>query len=181
MSKNPDSNAMILLSGALGLFLIGGVLTTAVPALIEKSWRTPVRHAVKYTAQQKRGRKVYGREGCWYCHTQQIRTLRADTVRYGWRGVNAPISVPGEYVNDQPHYLGTRRIGPDLARVGGKYDRSWHLTHFRNPRHLVPGSIMPPLAWLVDRKGGKDFEDLLSYIQTLGRGIKWRPDNDYEQ
>jgi cytochrome c oxidase cbb3-type subunit II len=181
--KKTDHNAMYLFAGVLGMFLIGGAMTTIVPALTEKSWRKQTKGTRPYTAAQKRGKAIYKREGCWYCHTQQVRTLEADraTTRSGWRGVKAPISTPGEYVRDKPHMLGTRRIGPDLARVGGKYDRSWHRAHFMNPRHLVPGSVMPPFPWLVKRQGGKEFEDLVEYIQTLGRTINWRPDNDYER
>ena len=78
------------------------------------------------------------REGCWYCHTQQTRTLVADTKRSGWRGVDSPVSTPDEFVYDNPHLFGTKRTGPDLSRVGGKYDTQWHRTHFRNPRDLVP-------------------------------------------
>ena len=176
-----DKSAFVLFCGALLFFLIGGLLTTLFPLLSEESWSEPVAGLREYTEQELRGREIYSREGCWYCHTQQVRTLEADTKRFGWRGVDAPISTPGEYVHDAPHFLGTRRIGPDLARVGGKYDKSWHRTHFRNPRDLVPGSIMPPYPWLLDENGGQDFEDLTAYIQTLGRGVDWRPDQDYEE
>ncbi|HEY7723794.1 MAG TPA: cbb3-type cytochrome c oxidase subunit II, partial [Anaeromyxobacteraceae bacterium] len=161
--------------------LVGGLLTTALPAVIETSWVKPGDGDVPFTAQELRGHRIYEREGCWYCHTQQVRTLVPDTKRSGWRGVDAPISTPPEYVRDAPHLLGTRRVGPDLARVGGKYDQSWHRTHFRNPRDLVPGSVMPPFPWLLDRNGGRDFEDVVAYLQTLGRGVSWRPDRDYER
>ncbi len=174
-------SALALGLGALTFFLIGGLLTTVLPALIEDSWSRPLPGARQYSDRELRGRAVYKREGCWYCHTQQIRTLEADVKRYGWRGVDAPISEPGEYVNDAPHFLGTRRIGPDLARVGGKYAKSWHKTHFMNPRDLVPGSVMPLFPWLVEEDGGRDFEDLVAYIQTLGRARDWRPDDDYEE
>ncbi|MCC7138805.1 MAG: cbb3-type cytochrome c oxidase subunit II [Planctomycetes bacterium] len=185
MPANPlaktDRSAMALFLAATAFFFVGGLMTTVVPALTEDAWSKPVAGLRPLTEQEQRGRDIYKREGCWYCHTQQVRTLEADVKRFGWRGVDAPISTPGEYVNDSPHLLGTRRIGPDLSRVGGKYDRSWHLTHFRNPRDLVPGSIMPPFPWLTDRDGGKEFEDLLAYIQTLGRATDWRPQKDYEK
>lgn len=181
MFRRLDKSVGLLLAGILGFFLVGALLTTVLPALIEKSWATPVPGHAAFTDQQERGKAVYQREGCWYCHTQQVRTLEADTKRYGWRGVDAPISTPGEYVRDFPHMLGTRRIGPDLARVGGKYDKSWHRTHFNNPRDLVPGSVMPPFPWLIQANGGKDFEDLVPYIQTMGRTVAWRPQDDYEQ
>ncbi len=181
MFKSTERNAGKLFILATVFFFIGGLLTTVLPAVIEKSWSKPVAGLAPYTEQQLRGRAVYVREGCWYCHTQQIRTLEADVKRYGWRGVDAPISTPGEYVNDYPHMLGTRRIGPDLSRVGGKYDTSWHRTHFRNARSLVKGSVMPTFPWLLDQNGGKDFDDLVAYIQSLGRGLNWRPNNDYER
>lgn len=181
MIKTLNTNALIVFLGSLIFFLIGGLMTTYVPQVTETSWAKPTGDLRPYTEQEERGKAIYQREGCWYCHTQQIRTLEADTKRYGWRGVDAPISLPGEYTRDYPHMLGTRRIGPDLARVGGKYDKSWHKTHFNNPRDLVPGSIMPPFPWLVTDNGGKDFEDLVAYMQTLGRTRKWRPDDDYEK
>lgn len=181
LSEKLDNSAVLLGLGALVFFLIGGALTTILPGVIEKSWSIPVAGAKPYDEAQLRGKAVYQREGCWYCHTQQIRTLESDVKRYGWRGVPAPISEPGEFVYDKPHTFGTRRIGPDLARVGGKYDRSWHRTHFINPRQLVAGSVMPPFPWLVNDKGGQDFEDLLAYLQTRGRSKDWRPANDYEK
>jgi cbb3-type cytochrome c oxidase subunit II len=174
-------NALHLSLGALFLFLIGGLLTTVLPQMIESSWSEPTAGKRELTEPEARGRAIYVREGCWYCHTQQVRTLESDVKRYGWRGVDAPISQAGEYVGDRPHLLGTRRIGPDLARVGGKYDQSWHRTHFLNPRDLVPGSVMPPFPWLVESGDGQEFEDLVIYLQTLGRAVDWRPDDDYEQ
>ncbi|MHB8876707.1 MAG: cbb3-type cytochrome c oxidase subunit II [Myxococcaceae bacterium] len=181
MLKRTERSAGTFFVAATVIFLVGGLLTTVLPAVIEHSWRKPVDGTQPYSTQESRGKQVYQREGCWYCHTQQVRTLEADTKRSGWRGVDAPISTPGEYTRDAPHLLGTRRIGPDLARVGGKYDTSWHRTHFRNPRDLVPGSVMPPFPWLLDQNGGQDFTDLAAYLQTLGRSVAWRPDNDYER
>jgi cytochrome c oxidase cbb3-type subunit 2 len=181
MFKSTEKNTGSFIVYALGFFLVGGLLTTALPAIIEKSWTTPTETTRPYTPSEARGHAIYVREGCWYCHTQQIRTLEADVKRYGWRGVEAPISTPSEYTRDAPHMLGTRRIGPDLARVGGKYDKSWHRTHFANPRNLVKGSVMPPFPWLLTNAGGQEFEDLVAYIQTLGRSIPWRPNNDYER
>ena len=132
------------------LFFIGGLLTTVVPPLVDKSWSKPAPGLKPYTPQQLKGRAIYVREGCWYCHTQQTRTLVADTKRSGWRGVDSPVSTPDEFVYDSPHMFGTKRTGPDLSRVGGKYDTQWHRTHFRNPRDLVPGSVMPPFPWIVE-------------------------------
>ncbi len=179
MLKKFDFSATMVAVGSLVFFLIGGLLTTVFPGMIEKSWAEPVDPSVAYTESEQRGRDIYVREGCWYCHTQQIRTLESDVKRYGWRGVDAPISVPGEYTEDRPHLLGTRRIGPDLARVGGKFDTSWHRTHFANPRDLVPGSVMPPYPWIEQDE--QEFADMVAYLQKLGRARDWRPDDDYEQ
>ena len=181
MLAKTENNAGLFFVVATAFFMVGGLLTTVLPAVIEKSWRTPVEGEQPYTVAQLHGKAIYQREGCWYCHTQQVRTLVPDTKRYGWRGVDAPISTPEEYTRDAPHMLGTRRIGPDLARVGGKYDTSWHKTHFKNPRDLVPGSVMPPFPWLLTANDGQDFQDVVAYVQTLGRSVNWRPGNDYER
>lgn len=189
MLHKADYNALFFVAAALVLFFTGGLLTTVAPPLIDQSWTTPFENndpgkgptgkLVKLNEQQLKGRAIYVREGCWYCHTQQIRTLLADTKRYGWRGVDAPISTPDEFVYDDPHMFGTKRTGPDLARVGGKYNAQWHQAHFRNPADLVPGSIMPPFPWIANNP--VELEALTAYIQTLGRAKDWRPDNDYEK
>ena len=189
MLRKADNSASFAVVAALVLFFIGGVLTTIVPPLVDKSWARPFENQdpskgitgklQPYTEQQLHGRAIYVREGCWYCHTQQTRTLLADTKRSGWRGVDAPISTPDEFVYDSPHMFGTKRTGPDLSRVGGKYDTQWHRTHFRNPRDLVPGSVMPPFPWIAGNE--EEFQSLVAYLQTLGRAKNWRPDNDYER
>ena len=181
MLKATETNTTKLFVLSLAFFLVGGLLTTALPAVIEAKWREPTPGMRPYTDSEARGRAIYVKEGCWYCHTQQIRTLEADVKRYGWRGVEAPISTPSEFTRDAPHMFGTKRTGPDLARVGGKYASSWHKTHFNNPRELVKGSVMPPFPWVLTGNGGQDLTDLIAYIQTLGRTIPWRPNNDYEQ
>ncbi len=101
-------------------------------------------HATDYTALQQRGRKVYTREGCWYCHSQYIRPVTGETRRWG------PVTQAGEYAFDMPHLFSTRRIGPDLSRVGLKFSDAWHLAHFWNPRMLSPDSIMPRFSALFD-------------------------------
>ena len=189
MLKKTDTSAIGFVVAALVFFFIGGILTTVVPPIVDKSWSRPFENtdASKgptgrlrpYTEHELRGRAIYVREGCWYCHTQQVRTILADTKRYGWRGVDAPISTPDEFVYDNPHMFGTKRTGPELARVGGKYDTQWHRTHFRNPRDLVPGSIMPPFPWIAANDA--EFTALVAYIQTLGRSKNWRPNEDYEK
>jgi len=189
MLDKTDKSAVGFVIAALAFFFIGGLLTTVVPPLIDKSWSKPFENndpskgptgkLQPYTELQLKGRAIYVKEGCWYCHTQQTRTLLADTKRSGWKGVDSPISTPDEFVYDSPHMFGTKRTGPDLSRVGGKYDRQWHRTHFRNPRDLVPGSVMPPFPWIANNED--DFNALVAYIQTLGRAKNWRPDNDYEK
>lgn len=188
MLHKSDANAGYFVAMALGFFAIGGILTTVVPPMVDTTWAKPFENndpskgptgkLKPYTELELQGRAIYVREGCWYCHTQQTRTLLADTKRSGWRGVDSPISTPDEFVYDAPHMFGTKRTGPDISRVGGKYDEQWHRTHFRNPRDLVQGSIMPPFPWLVTNEG--EFKAIVAYIQTLGRAKNWRPDNDYE-
>lgn len=104
--------------------------------------------ATDYTPLQRRGRAVYLREGCWYCHSQYVRPVTGETRRWG------PVSESGEYSFDVPHLFGTRRIGPDLTRVGLKYSNEWHYAHFWNPRQLTPDSIMAPYRGLFDESAG---------------------------
>jgi len=145
-----------------------------------------------YTLAQEHGRRIYQREGCMYCHSQQIRPLKNEITRYSIGTSVAPIADEREYIWDQPHFLGTRRIGPDLSRVGGKYSDDWHYSHFYYPRQMVPGSIMPAFTWMftfspddanhTNPIPNQDVRDLVAYVQTLGFGRKvpdghggWRP------
>lgn len=189
MLRKADSNFGFAIGAALVFFFIGGTLTTVVPPMVDKTWSKPFENAdpskgpvgklEPYTELQLKGRAIYVREGCWYCHTQQTRTLLADTKRSGWKGVDSPVSTPDEFVYDSPHMFGTKRTGPDLSRVGGKYDAQWHKTHFRNPRDLVPGSVMPPFPWIAEDAG--ELEAITAYMQSLGRAKHWRPSEDYEK
>ena len=189
MIPNADKSTPIFAAASVVFFMIGGLLTTVVPPMVDTTWGKPFENSdpakgptgklQPLNEQQLHGRAIYVREGCWYCHTQQTRTLLSDTKRSGWKGVDSPISTPDEFVYDNPHMFGTKRTGPDLSRVGGKYDEQWHRTHFRNPRDLVPGSIMPPFPWLVNDPA--EFQAIVAYMQTLGRAKNWRPDNDYEK
>lgn len=189
MLQKADVSATVFVIVALVFFLIGGLMTTVVPPLVDSSWSRPFDNADpakgptgqlrQYTELEAKGRAIYVREGCWYCHTQQTRTILADTKRSGWRGVDAPVSTPDEFVYDSPHLFGTKRTGPDLSRVGGKYNTQWHRTHFRNPRDLVPGSVMPQFPWIANNEA--DFQAIVAYLQTLGRAKNWRPANDYEK
>lgn len=189
MINKINKSSMIFAVAATVFFWIGGILTTAAPAMLDKSWSKPAPGLKDYATLAKNGdaeaatimegRAIYVREGCWYCHTQQTRTLESDTIRSGWRGEKSPVSTPDEFVYDAPHMFGTRRTGPDLSRVGGKYDAQWHAAHFRDPRSLVPGSVMPPFPWIANDP--KALTALTAYIQTLGRAKNWRPAGDYEQ
>ncbi|MDI1297992.1 cytochrome-c oxidase, cbb3-type subunit II [Methylotenera sp.] len=119
-----------------------GGLVEIVPLFFQKSTTEPITGLKPYTALQLAGRDIYQREGCYNCHSQMIRPFRAETLRYGH------YSVAGESVYDHPFQWGSKRTGPDLARVGGKYSDDWQRIHLNNPRDLVPESIMPAYPWL---------------------------------
>ena len=120
---------------------VGGLLEI-VPLFFQKSTTQPVEGLKPYTSLQLAGRDVYIREGCYNCHSQMIRPFQAETLRYG------PYSRAGESVYDRPFQWGSKRTGPDLARVGGRYSDEWHRIHLINPRDVVPESIMPAYPWL---------------------------------
>jgi cytochrome c oxidase cbb3-type subunit 2 len=134
----------------VGLMIVLTILTVSVGGLLEivplffqKSTTTPANELVKpYSPLRLAGRDIYIREGCYNCHSQMIRPFRAETERYGH------YSVAGEFVYDHPFQWGSKRTGPDLARVGGRYSDQWHRTHLLNPRDVVPESNMPAYAWL---------------------------------
>ena len=121
-----------------------GGLAEIVPLFFMKDTTEPVEGLKPYTALQLEGRDVYLREGCFTCHSQMIRPFRAETERYGH------YSVAGEFVYDHPFQWGSKRTGPDLARVGGRYSDDWHIAHLMNPRDVVPESNMPSFPWLAD-------------------------------
>ena len=122
--------------------LVGG-LVEIVPLYFQKSTTEPVAGLKPYSPLRLTGRDVYIREGCYNCHSQMIRPFRAETERYGH------YSVAGEFVYDHPFQWGSKRTGPDLARVGGRYSDDWHRIHLLNPRDVVPESIMPAYPWLA--------------------------------
>ena len=124
---------------------VGG-LVEIVPLFFQKSTTEPVEGLKPYNALQIEGRDVYVREGCYLCHSQMIRPFRAETERYGH------YSVAGEFVYDRPFQWGSKRTGPDLHRVGGRYSDDWHRVHLINPRDVVPESIMPGYPWLAKNK-----------------------------
>ena len=123
-----------------------GLLIEIVPLFFSKSVTEPAPGVKPYTPLQIAGRDVYIREGCYTCHSQMIRPFRAETERYGH------YSVAGESVYDHPFQWGSKRTGPDLARVGGRYSDEWHIDHLKNPQAVVPESIMPSYGFLLDRQ-----------------------------
>ncbi|MBI5257078.1 MAG: cytochrome-c oxidase, cbb3-type subunit II [Burkholderiales bacterium] len=137
---------------------VGGIVEI-VPLFFQRSTTQPVEGLKPYTALQLAGRDIYLREGCYNCHSQMIRPFRAETLRYG------PYSVAGEFVYDHPFQWGSKRTGPDLARVGGKYSDEWHRIHLINPRDLVPESNMPAYPWLV--KNTLDPNDIAPKMKAL--------------
>jgi cytochrome c oxidase cbb3-type subunit 2 len=141
------------------LVLLAGGMVEIVPLFFQKSTTEPLKGIQPYTALQLAGRDVYIREGCYNCHSQMIRPFRAETLRYGH------YSVAGESVYDHPFQWGSKRTGPDLARVGGKYSDEWHRIHLTNPRDVVPESNMPAYPWL--EKNLVDAESLPSHLRAL--------------
>ncbi len=177
---------------------IGG-LVEIVPLYFQKSTTEPVTGLKPYDPLQLMGRDVYLREGCYNCHSQMIRPLRAETLRYGH------YSVAGEFVYDHPFQWGSKRTGPDLHRVGGRYSDEWHRVHLNNPRDVVPESNMPAYPWLAKSavdpadpaprmkalrivgvpytdaeiaasaqavKGKTELDALIAYLQVMGTSVK---------
>ena len=139
---NVETNNLLMIVLILLVVAIGG-LVEIVPLFFQKSTTEPIRGLEPYTATQLMGRDIYIREGCYNCQSQMIRPFRAETLRYGH------YSVAGEFVYDHPFQWGSKRTGPDLQRVGGKYSDEWHRIHLNNPRDLVPESNMPAYSWLA--------------------------------
>ena len=137
---------------------VGG-LVEIVPLYFQRSTTEPVSGLKPYSALRLAGRDIYIREGCYNCHSQMIRPFRAEVERYGH------YSVAGEFVYDHPFQWGSKRTGPDLARVGGRYSDDWHRTHLRNPRDLVPESNMPGYPWLA--KTAVDGDSLPTKMRAL--------------
>lgn len=140
-----------------------GGLAEIVPLFFQKSTTEPVQGLKPYTALQLAGRDVYLREGCYNCHSQMIRPFRAETMRYGH------YSVAGEFVYDHPFQWGSKRTGPDLHRVGGKYSDEWHRIHLNNPRDVVPESNMPAYPWLEkDMVDAADMPSRMTALRKVG-------------
>ncbi|TFV96576.1 cytochrome-c oxidase, cbb3-type subunit II [Oxalobacteraceae bacterium OM1] len=136
-----EKNPWLLIALVVLVVSVGG-LAEIVPLFFQKSTTEPVEGLKPYSALRLAGRDIYVREGCYNCHSQMIRPFRAETERYGH------YSVAGEFVYDHPFQWGSKRTGPDLARVGGRYSDEWHRAHLNNPRDVVPESNMPGYPWL---------------------------------
>jgi cytochrome c oxidase cbb3-type subunit II len=166
---NIETNNLLMIVLIVLTVAVGG-LVEIVPLFFQKSTTQPVDGLKPYTALQLAGRDIYIREGCYGCHSQMIRPLRAETLRYGH------FSVAGEFVYDHPFQWGSKRTGPDLHRVGGRYSDEWHRIHLHNPRDLVPESNMPAYPWLA--KGALDPEDMAPKMRALRRvGVPYSDDD----
>jgi cytochrome c oxidase cbb3-type subunit II len=155
-----EKNNTLLIVLIILVVAVGG-LVEIVPLYFQRSTTEPVAGLKPYAPLALAGRDIYVREGCYGCHSQMIRPFRAETERYGH------YSVAGESVYDRPFQWGSKRTGPDLARVGGKYSDDWHRTHFNNPRDVVPESNMPGYPWLA--KTPADASDIEAKLRALRR------------
>jgi cytochrome c oxidase cbb3-type subunit 2 len=195
-----EKNIGLMIVLILLVVSVGG-LVQIVPLFFQTSTTEAVAGLEPYTPLRLAGRDVYVREGCYLCHSQMIRPVRAETERYGH------YSVAGEYVYDHPFQWGSKRTGPDLARVGGRYSDDWHRVHMHNPRDVVPESIMPGYPWLEETpadashiqkkmevlrllgspysdeeianapqalEGKTELDAVIAYLQGLGTAIKTR-------
>lgn len=160
-----EKNVGLLIVCTLLVVIWGGLLEI-VPLFFQKSTTTPVEGVKPYTAVTLAGRDVYIREGCYNCHSQMIRPFRSETERYGH------YSVAGEYVYDHPFQWGSKRTGPDLHRVGGRYSDEWQRAHLRNPRDVVPESNMPAYPFLEKTKAldtvGADIDAKMTALTKVG-------------
>jgi len=160
--EHVESNLPWLIVLVLLVVSVGG-LVEIVPLFFQNSTTQPVAGLKPYSPLAVAGRDIYVREGCYNCHSQMIRPFRAETERYG------PYSVAGEFVYDHPFQWGSKRTGPDLARVGGRYSDDWHRAHLNNPRDVVPESNMPGYPWLAKTPAdGGSISARMKTLRTLG-------------
>jgi len=163
-----EKNSIILVIGILIVIAIGG-LVEIVPLFYLKNTIEKVDGVRPYTPLELAGRDIYVREGCYLCHSQMIRPLRDEVERYGH------YSLAVESMYDHPFQWGSKRTGPDLARVGGKYSDNWHRDHLRDPRSVVPGSVMPDYSWLADTD--LDYAHIADNLKALALvGVPYTPD-----
>ena len=159
--ENIETNNFLMIVLILLVVSIGGIVEI-VPLFFQKSTTEPIKGLEPYTPLQLVGRDIYQREGCYNCHSQMIRPLRAETLRYGH------YSVAGEFVYDHPFQWGSKRTGPDLHRVGGKYSDDWQRIHLINPRDVVPESIMPAYPWLETAEANTDIGNNMAALRKVG-------------
>ena len=163
-----EKNSIVLVIGILIVIAIGG-LVEIVPLFYLKNTIEKVDGVRPYTPLELAGRNIYVREGCYLCHSQMIRPLRDEVERYGH------YSLAAESMYDKPFQWGSKRTGPDLARVGGKYSDDWHRDHLKNPRLVVPGSVMPDYSWLADTD--LDFAHIAQDLKVQALlGVPYTPD-----
>jgi cytochrome c oxidase cbb3-type subunit 2 len=155
-----EKNPWLLIVLVTLVISIGGAVEI-IPLFFQRSTTEPVAGLKPYSPLRLVGRDIYVREGCYNCHSQMIRPFRAETERYGH------YSVAGEFVYDRPFQWGSKRTGPDLARVGGRYSDEWHRAHLDNPRDLVPESNMPGYPWLAKTK--LDPQEVVPKMRALRR------------
>lgn len=157
-----ETNNFLMIVLITLVIAVGG-LVEIVPLFFQKSTTQPVEGLKPYTPLELVGRDIYVREGCYNCHSQMIRPFQAETLRYGH------YSLAGEYVYDRPFQWGSKRTGPDLHRVGGKYSDEWHRIHLNNPRDLVPESNMPAYPWLLTAQADHaSVPAKMKVLRTLG-------------
>jgi cytochrome c oxidase cbb3-type subunit 2 len=157
-----EKNIGLMIVLIIGVISIGG-LVQIIPLFFQDSLTEPVAGLKPYSALRLEGRDIYVREGCYVCHSQMIRPFRAETERYGH------YSVAGEFVYDRPFQWGSKRTGPDLHRVGGRYSDEWHRVHMDNPRDVVPESIMPGYPWLQENMLDDSLiQTKMETLRTLG-------------
>lgn len=185
----------ILFAIVVTLAVLAGTIVMMVLPMFSESMHPKLANLKPYTALQLAGRDVYQEDGCFYCHTQTVRPLKAEVMRYG------EYSKAGEFAYDQPFLWGSKRTGPDLARVGGKYTDKWHYKHFNDPRKIFTGSNMPSYGWLADQQldpkaaearmqalgfpytqeeltelaDKTKLDALVAYMQTLGSAVPKKP------
>jgi len=189
-----EKNPVLLLILATGTILVGTIVTMVLPFVWVNTEADRIEEVVPYTALQQEGRDLYIREGCNNCHTQTVRPLVSEVLRYG------EYSKSGEFVYDRPFLWGSKRTGPDLARLGGKYPDEWHYKHMESPRSMVPKTNMPDYDWIAENQldpqmiqrkmetlgfpftteeikaleGKNEMDAMVAYLQKLGSDIPWR-------
>jgi cytochrome c oxidase cbb3-type subunit 2 len=189
-----EKNPVLLLILATGTILVGTIVTMVLPFVWVNTEADRIEEVVPYTALQQEGRDLYIREGCNNCHTQTVRPLVSEVLRYG------EYSKSGEFVYDRPFLWGSKRTGPDLARLGGKYPDEWHYKHMESPRSMVPKTNMPDYDWIAENQldpqmiqrkmetlgfpftteeikaleGKSEMDAMIAYLQKLGSDIPWR-------